>query len=106
LVLVVEVAVTEAPVLAVMLMVVLEAVALHQLHLGRLPMVEALVEALLTLTRVVLVALAAHQAEIMVVTEQEQTVGHVVQILPTPEVLAAAHHITAVVVLLALVVVL
>jgi hypothetical protein len=101
-----EVAEVQAQELAVMPMVVLVGEDLHQPHSVKLPMVEVLEAELLTQTLAVVVVVGAHQMEIMVVQEQEQPVALVVQILPTLEVLAAAHHITAGAVLLVLAVVL
>jgi hypothetical protein len=104
LVLAAAVVVTEAPVLAVMLTVVLEVVVLDQPHLDRLPMVEALVEALLTLTRVVLPVVVAHQAVIPGAQEVVVPAALVVQILLNPVALVEVLLITAAAVLLALVV--
>jgi hypothetical protein len=79
---------------------------LHQLHLVKQLMEEAVAAVLLTLIQAVLAVLVAHQVEILVEQEQEQTAELAVQILPTLEVLVPARHTMVAAVLLVLAVVL
>jgi len=79
---------------------------LHQLHLVKQLMEEAAATVLLTLIQAVLAVLVAHQVEILVEQEQEQTAELAVQILPTLEVLVPARHTMVAAVLLVLAVVL
>jgi hypothetical protein len=79
---------------------------LHQLHLVKQLMEEAAATVLLTLIQAALAVLVAHQVEILVEQEQEQTAELAAQILPTLEVLVPARHTMVAAVLLVLAVVL